>query len=245
MSLGKIQVCITTFERAESLRLCLLDLEREGAQRVCIYDDCSKSDYTQATALIEGNEWKWQRAQTNHGKAGYPLLLERIWRDLAEAPAADFYVFLQDDNRLCSRFFERLLKTWESIDSSSKATLMLMTDSREAIWGATKPKRLGRADRTGWVDAIYAAPLRTLRDLDFKYPVVSVPAAATGSGAGLGLTLELRRLGRKMYRANPSLVAHVGIPSRMHGKEREKHPLLAKNFIDGEVRHAQLLRGER
>ena len=241
----KIHTCITTFERAESLRLLLLDLEREGAQRVCVYDDCSQSDYTQATALIEGNGWKWQRAQTNHGKSGYPHLLDGIWRDLAEESGADFYVFLQDDNRLCSRFFERLIETWQSIDSSSKATLMLMTDSRDAIWGAAKsPTSLGKADLIGWVDSMYAAPSRTLRDLAFKFPVVAAPSA-TSSGAGFGLTHALRRLGRTMYRANPSLVAHVGIPSRMHGKEREKHPLHAKNLIDGEARHAQLLRGER
>lgn len=242
-----IQVCITTFERAESLRLLLLDLEREGAQHVRVYDDCSPSDdYTQVITQIDRNGWQWYRAQTNHGKAGYPLLLAQIWRDLAEEVLADLYVFLQDDNRLCFRFFERLLETWQSLDSSSKATLMLMTDTRDTIWGSTKiPKSLGKADRIGWVDAIYAAPPCTLRDFKFKFPVVSVPTGATGSGAGLGLTLALRRLGRKMYRANPSLVAHMGIPSRMHGKEREKHPLLAKNFIDGEARHAQLLRGER
>ena len=240
----KIQVCITTYERAESLQLLLLDLAREGAQRVCVYDDCSQSDYTQATTLIEGNGWKWDRAQTNHGKAGYPRLLDRIWRDLAKTPA-DFYVFLQDDNRLCSRFFDRFIETWQSIDSSSKATLMLMTDTRDAIWGAAKkPTSLGKADRIDWVDSMYAAPARTLRDLAYKFPIVAAPAV-TSSGAGFGLTHALRRLGCTMYRANPSLIAHVGIPSRMHGKEREKHPLIVKNFIDGEARHAQLLRGER
>ena len=241
----KIQACITTYERADSLQQLLLDLEREGATSVRVYDDCSpRDDYSQCIALIERRTWTWQRAPKNHGRAGYPRFIEGIWQDLAKDSAADLYVFLQDDNRLCSRFFERLLKTWESIDSSSKATLMLMTDSRDAIWGATKTKRLGRADRTGWVDAIYAAPSRTLRDFDFKFPVVA-PPAATSSGAGFGLTHALRRLGRTMYRANPSLVVHMGIPSQMHGKEREKHPLRVHNFVDGEARHTQLLRGER
>lgn len=241
----KIQVCITTFERAESLGLLLLDLEREGARHVRIYDDCSQTDYATPTSLAHLNGWKWQRAAENHGKMGYSRLLDGIWRDLAQDPA-DFYVFLQDDNRLCSRFFERVMKTWNSIESSRKATLMLMTDTRDVIWGATKkPKRLRRADRIGWVDNIYAAPPRTLRDFDYRFPGVAVSAGATGSGAGRGLTFALRQLGRKMYRANPSLVAHVGLPSRMHVEEREKHPLLAQNFVDGEARHERLMRGER
>lgn len=240
----KIQVCITTFERAESLGLLLTDLEREGARHVRIYDDCSQTDYATPTALAQRNGWKWLRAAENHGKTGFSRLLDGIWRDLAQDPA-EFYVFLQDDNRLCSRFFERVLNTWDSIESSRKATLMLMTDTRDAIWGATKPKRLGSADRIGWVDNIYAAPPRTLRDFGYRFPGVSVAAGATGSGAGRGLTLALRQLGRKMYRANPSLIAHVGLPSRMHGAEREKHPLIAVNFVDGEARHEQLMRGER
>lgn len=241
----KIQTCITTFERADSLRLLLGDLERERAQHVRVYDDCSQSDYSQNIDLIFRNRWKWHRAYTNHGKAGHPHFIAQIWEDLAAKPNADFYVFLQDDTRLCSHFFKRLRETWQSIDSSSKATLMLMTDSRDTIWGATRqPKPLGRADRIGWVDSIYAAPSRTLRDLEFKFPIVSVSPKSAGSGAGLGLTQELRRLKRKLYRANPSLVAHLAIPSRMHALEREKHPLLAKNFIDGEARHAAVLRGE-
>lgn len=245
MGSPKIQVCITTYERTASLRLLLLDLEREGARRVRVYDDCSQiADYTKVVAQIEHNGWKWQRAQKNHGRVGHPRFLERIWQDLAKEPAADLYVFLQDDNRLCARFFDRLEETWQSIGSSKKATLMLMTDSRDTIWGSVqRPEPLGKADRIGWVDAIYAAPLRTLHDLDFKFPVVP-PRREGSSGAGMGLTGSLRRLGRTMYRANPSLIVHLEIPSQMHATERKKHPLLVKNFVDGEARHAQLLRGE-
>ena len=242
----KIATCITTFERAESLHLLLLDLEREGAQQVSVYDDCSPSDdYSQCVALIERRGWTWQRAQTNHGRVGYPRLVEWVWQDLARQFPADLYVFLQDDDRLCSRFFDCLVDTWQSIDSSSKGAMMLLTDTRDAIWGAVDPpKSLGKADEIGWVDMMYMAPVRTLRDLSFKFPLVSVHPSSKGSGAGLGLTRALRQLGRTMYRANPSLIAHVSLPSRMHGEEREKHPLHAKNFIDGEARHSQLLRGE-
>ena len=243
----KIQACITTYERADSLRQLLLDLEREGALRVRVYDDCSpRADYAQCCALIARHDWTWQRAQKNHGRVGYPLLIDGIWQDLAKDPSPDLYVFLQDDNRLCARFFDRLVETWESIDSSSKGAMMLLTDTRDTIWGAVeRPKSLGKADRIGWVDSMYMVPARTLRDFKFRFPVIPPRPAGQSSGTGLGLTKALRRLGRTMYRANPSLVAHVSIPSLMHGQEREKHPLHAKNFIDGEVRHDQLLRGER
>ena len=122
---------------------------------------------------------------------------------------------------------------------------MLQTDTRDTIWGATKsPKPLGKADQIGWVDSIYMAPSCTLRDLQFRFPVIPPRTAGLSSGTGIGLTNALRQLGRSMYRANPSLIAHTSVPSRMHGQERDKHPLHAKNFIDGEARHAQLLRGE-
>ena len=242
----KITTCITTFERAESLHRLLLDLEREGVTRVRVYDDCSPTDdYSQCLVLIERRNWTWQRALKNYGRVGYPRLLEWIWQDLAKDPLADFYVFLQDDDRLCSRFFERLVETWQSIDASSKGAMMLLTDTRDMIWGATKrPKSLGKADQIGWVDSMYMVPTRTLHDLQFSFPVIPPRPAGLSSGTGIGLTNALRRLGRTMYRANPSLIAHVSIPSLMHGQEREQHPLHAKNFIDGEVRHEQLLRGE-
>lgn len=241
-----IHTCITTFERAESLQRLLLDLERERATRVRVYDDCSPSDdYSQCRALIARLGWTWQRALNNHGRVGYPSFIEGIWQDLAKDPSADLYVFLQDDNRLCFRFFERLVETWQSVNEPSKGAMMLLTDTRDTIWGAAEPpKSFGKADRIGWVDSIYAAPARTLHDLKFSFPVMPPRPAGLSSGTGVGLTNALRRLGRTMYRANPSLVAHVSIPSLMHGQEREKHPLHAKNFIDGEVRHDQLLRGE-
>jgi hypothetical protein len=242
----KIQTCITTYERAESLRRLLLDLEREGAVRVHVYDDCSPNDdYSQCCSLIEQRDWTWQRTPNNHGRVGYPRLIDGIWQDLAKDPSADLYVFLQDDNRLCSRFFERLVDTWQSIDLSSKGAMMLLTDTRDTIWGATEhPKPLGKADCIGWVDSMYVVPVRTLHDLKFRFPVIPPRPVGQSSGAGIGLTRALRRLGRTMYRANPSLIAHVSIPSWMHGQERERHPLHAKNFIDGETRHEQLLRGE-
>jgi len=242
----KIQVCITTYERADSLRLLLLDLAREGAQRVRVYDDCSaRTDYSQCRALIDQNAWLWQRAMKNHGRVEHPLLIDGIWKDLAKDPPADLYVFLEDDDRLCFRFFTCLIETWQSIDASSKGAMMLLTDTRDTIWGAVEqPESFGYADRIGWVDTKYVAPTRTLQDLQFRFPVLPPRPAGMSSGTGLGLTRALRRLDRTMYRANPSLVAHVSIPSLMHGQERDKHPLHAKNFVDGEVRHDQLLRGE-
>jgi len=247
MGSRKIQVCVTTYERGASLQRLLLDLEREGSTHVRVYDDCSpKDDYSQCIALIERRAWTWQRASKNHGRVSYPRFIDGIWQDLAKDPSADLYVFLQDDNRLCARFFDRLVETWKSIDSSSKGAMMLLTDTRDTIWGAVeRPKPLGKADRIGWVDSMYMVPARTLRDFKFRFPVIGPQPAGQSSGTGIGLTRALRRLGRSMYRANPSLVAHVSIPSLMHGQEREKHPLHAKNFIDGEARHDQLLRGER
>jgi len=242
----KIQVCITTYERADSLRLLLLDLEREGAVRVRVYDDCSaRADYSECRALMDRNAWTWQRATKNHGRVEHPLLIDGIWQDLAKDYPANLYVFLEDDDRLCLRFFTRLIETWQSIEASSKGAMMLLTDTRDMIWGAVEPPEpLGQADRIGWVDTMYVAPIRTLQDLQFRFPVLPPRPVGMSSGTGLGLTTALRRLGRTMYRANPSLVAHASIPSMMHGQERDKHPLNAKNFVDGEVRHNQLLRGE-
>ena len=241
----KIQVCITTFERAEPLRRLLHDLEREGAQHVRVYDDCSPSaDYSQSRALIERHDWTWRRAAKNHGRVEHPLLIDGIWQDLAKDYPADLYVFLEDDDRLCLHFFQRLEETWQSIDSSSKGAMMLLTDTRDTILGAERPKPLRKADQIGWVDTMYVAPARTLQDLQFRFPVIPPRPVGLSSGTGIGLTNALRRLGRTMYRANPSLIAHVSIPSLMHGQEREQHPLHAKNFVDGEARHDQLLRGE-
>jgi hypothetical protein len=243
----RIQICIATFERALSLGRLLSDLEREGVQRVWIYDDCSqRDDYARPMIQAKNNGWRWTRADNNFGRVGRPRFYERIWRDLASAQPADLYIFLEDDNRLCLGFADRVINTWQRIKSPSKGGLMLYTDTREQIWGAAEPPRsLGDVDLVGWIDSTCLLSAAVLSDLNFAFPVIPPTPEKTSSGVGIGITDALRKLGRTMYRANPSLVAHVSWPSRMHpGKEREINPLHAKNFVDGDARHEQLLRGE-
>ena len=249
-------VVVRAYDRPAALADLLRDLEREGRGQqvmVLVYDDASPGDMSEPRRVAERNGWRWTVAADNHGKRRAWLWTSRVLSECRAWCAGDpLFVFLDDDMRLCRRFFERMSAAWEGIDDPGKATLHLMVDAgREhaACWTGVLPERVSEEVwRTQWVDGAFVCDRSVFEALDWRVPEVPEsrwdedPGLSTGGG--WSMSRRLHGQGRSLYRVHRSLVAHRVGPSRLNEQARRQAPMTGVRFVDGPDAHRRLLTTE-
>jgi hypothetical protein len=220
-----VSVVIHTYQRPKQLVGLLTDLKREARGwdvSIRVYDDASTADYGEVRQLLEDSDDTYHRASSNHGLHNHWQWFNRALQDL-KSEDADFYLFVQDDMRLCNRFFERLLSVWMSIPDPNKAALNPLVDRARVhspCWTGVLPQAVGDAELTGWVDGAFLCERRLLEELNFAISPIPLsrwqknPLLSSGVGQDISTRLQSRGLG--LYRAKESLVAHVSEESCMH-----------------------------
>ncbi len=240
-------VVITTYARPDGLARLLDDLERElppGGLDVRVYDDATPSPDPAIAERLRARGWSYRRAAANYGKRGWWRWWNTILDDLRRSEAQRFYV-LQDDMRLCERFFERSVGLWSGIDDPRKASLYLhVEESRAALgsrcWTAVPATPAGDVIRTGWVDCGAFMGERTLFDA-IGWCLRPVPerrwARDASLSSGVGQQLSLRAHGQRLglYRVARSLTVCDGGPSLMNAEARRRWSMRTVGFVDGDA----------
>eukprot|EP00168_Porphyra_purpurea_P009219 TRINITY_DN2225_c0_g1_i1.p1 TRINITY_DN2225_c0_g1~~TRINITY_DN2225_c0_g1_i1.p1 ORF type:complete len:759 (-),score=234.38 TRINITY_DN2225_c0_g1_i1:1501-3750(-) len=205
--------------------------------------------------------WRFFTARYRHGRRRYWHLVATAHRLLrpSSTPAARFYLFLPDDDRLAAGFFSKATAAWTSIPSSRKMTLLLHIEaSREAVpvWTDVAPKPVeatgGAIVEVGWVESgNFMTTARFLDEFRWSFrridPSRWVRNPPISSGVGAELSTFLHRNRWRLYRTHGSLLAHVSpAVSQMNGPFRlgaadATHRSL--RFADGEAAYDALLRG--
>lgn len=245
----KIRVVVLSYERPDALELLLQDLHGQRGEHeisVVVYDDASRLDYSSPRRLLDEFGWDYIRSGKNHGKRGFWRWVHRIYAEQQRRPER-LFVTLPDDMRLCSRFFDRALNVWTRITDPDKVALNLMRDnSRDGrpCWTDQRPQNCGPVLDIGWVDGAILCNRRYFKELAWKINAVD-PARwrlnpRSSSGVGEQISWRLHGKGLGMYGVKHSLIAHVAGPSKMNAAERQRNPLLALHFVDGEAAHRQL-----
>lgn len=240
-----LPVFIRSYQRPEMLMDLLMELEREKATCVHVFDDHSTKNMSAPGAMVRRIDgWVWHRLRKNHGKKYAWLLWNQMFQEarrMTAAKVADRFVFLDDDMRICRKFFELIDEHWSAIKDPRTASLMLMVDSREAkkCWTNVSPQRMGVVSRTQWVDGAFVLSSLALAELEWR--LREVPASRWGrdreisTGVGEQLSRRLYETKFGMYRVQDSLVDHMGHASIMNPKERRRNPLRARRFVDGKL----------
>ena len=244
-----IRVVILTFERPDVLLTLLQDIDANRGEHevsVSVYDDASRKDYAKVRMFLDERGWEYTRARSNHGKRGFWRWVSRIYREQKTRPERIF-VLLPDDMRLCDRFFDRALNTWDRIRDPTKVALNLLRDNSrdgQSCWTHQKPIDCGPVFDIGWVDGAILCNRRYFKALDWQLEPVDPQrwriAPRSSSGVGQQISLRLHEQGLGMYGVKRSLTAHLSGGSKMNPIERRKNPLLAIHFIDGEDEHRAL-----
>lgn len=232
-------VSVPTCRRPLQARRLVNDVRRSAPGhdvRIHLYDD--GFDCRSLSALVD----YYDGSGKPHGKRGYWQVFNALLHPLQRYPA-DLYVFLQDDLRLCERFFDRLAAAWAEMPGSP-AALTLLADSRQECWTGFAAKRLTESiELTRWVDQIFACDPAFLEALGGG---VTAPPASRWSGnplrsSGVGEQITRRLVDQAtLCRCRQSLVVHTLGPSQLNPGERKRTPLRTVRFVDGECRQRVL-----
>ena len=246
-------VVITTFDRPDGLGMLLDDIEAQApAERVSVivFDDASTTDSGPIETRLRRLGWRYVRASTNHGKRNWWRWWNTILAEL-RASSADRFIVLQDDIRLCSRFFDRIGDVWRRIDDDRKVSLFLHVDDfgtepGGARWTSFREVPAYGNVQSGWVDlTAFVCERRMFEALDWALQPVGRPWRDNpnlGSGVGAQISSRLFAHGHTMYRVCESLVVHADTASKMNPVARAQWPIHTRNFVDGEVEADRLAR---
>lgn len=215
---------------------------------------CSaRSRFRFVERFIRDHGWNLYVSQYRHGRRRYWHLI-RSANAALKMLKAKYYIFLPDDDRLASNFFEKTLRAWNSIEDTRKTTLMLhieKTREHVPVWTNVKPRLYGNGIyRIGWVESgNFLCTDRYLSLLNWSFPSIPVSRwiknPPISSGVGATLSELIHSSGLRMYRTDKSLVAHVGVSlSKMNAEFRKKHEqsLLTKYFADGASAYEKFLK---
>jgi FkbM family methyltransferase len=238
-------VVVLTYSRPDSLGLLLGDLERESPSRgldVRVYDDGTPHTDDALERRIRRLGWRYQRAEANHGKRGWWRWWNTILADLRIGGGDVTYV-LNDDMRLCERFFERSVALWGAIDDPRKASLYLHLSPERAqlgssCWTPVRAAAAGPVVHCGWVDcAAFMCERRLFEALDWRLSPIDERRwhrdVAMSSGVGQQISVRLHGLGLRMYRVAESLTVHDGGPSLMSREARSRWTMETVEYVDG------------
>jgi hypothetical protein len=215
--------------------------------------------YRAAESIVARNVhrgWKLFSAHYRHGRRRYWHLVHMahaLLRRHAEELNAGYYIFLPDDVRLASDFFNHAVAAWNNVADVSKMTMMLhIEESRlhSAVWTDFLPERISDTlHRIGWVESgNFMTDKSLLNFFNWSFPPIPIQRwkdnPPISSGVGALLSESMHAAGFSMYRTDRSLVAHVGVrlskmnsAFRAHGVDAH----LTLNFADGEGRYKALL----
>lgn len=206
---------------------------------------CSaRSRFRFVERFIRNHGWHMYVSKYRHGRRRYWHLVRTAHAAL-KTQKAKYYIFLPDDDRLASYFFEKAVRAWDSIEDTRKTTLMLhIEETREhvPVWTNVKPRLYTHGVyRIGWVESgNFLCTERYLSLLNWSFPAIPVSRwinnPPISSGVGAAVSELIHSSGLRMYRTEESLVAHVGVSfSKMNAEFRKKHEqsLVTKYFADG------------
>ena len=225
----RIVVSVITYARLAALLLLLDDVERErsrfdGEVEVRVYDDASP-EYDAVRDLCAERGYAFTSQPEHRGRDEHWRLIADEMADLRDAPA-DWYVFLQDDVRLCEGFFARAIAAWETLDEPVAMNLTHHEGRSGSCWTRVKPRPAGAGVEVGWVDGMYLARRELLERL--AYTVERPPAGFlrrnAGSGVGMMVSRKLVESGARLYRVEESLSTLQAVPSLMHTERRKAEP---------------------
>ena len=249
----KILVWINTYNRPNTLRRLLSDIVKSKENfviKILIFDDASicERDYKwMINCFRDKLDIAYHKLFRNFGKKNYWKLCNLAMEKIKNLEEYDYYVKLDDDLRLCDRFFYRCIKLWNKIGDEKKICLNFRLDDRceGPVWTGVKPKIVNYGGtyfyKSQWVDMDFFVKKDFFDALYYRisdiHPSRWRKNKNNSSGVGRDISLRLNLRGYSLYLTTESLVFHCHEQSVMNSEERKINPLSTRNFITPKSRY--------
>lgn len=222
-------VIINSYNRPEMLTKLVNDINKnqKGYKIIIgIFDDCS-------TDKIKFNQPNIKQFGMfpNMGKRKYYITYNATF-SFVKSVNSKYYIYLPDDISLVENFFDESKRIYESITSTKKICLSILTDERvnRSNWGYRNPKDFGEFLQTQWNDLCFICEKKFFETLGYKINVIDenrwIKNPNISSGVGHQITQRLNTAGKFLYHTKKSLVYHGDHESKMNKTERQKTKLI-------------------
>lgn len=223
-------IVITTYNREEELKKLLNDIFLNNPYNilVLVFDDGSDKIYD-----LSDYNLKYIKFLNNHGKKKFWIMVNKIF-NYCKNIKSEYFVFLQDDQRISDFFLKKSMEKFENIIDPKKISLELRTDSRttRSNWTNFEPIPIGDYIKTQWVELDFICKYDFFKTLNFTVDPINEsrwkknPNLSTG--VGHQLSTRLNKMGFSMYHVKNSLISHGMLESKLFYELRKKEKLISK-----------------
>jgi glycosyltransferase involved in cell wall biosynthesis len=223
-------IVITTFNRPKMLYSLLDQIEKQTKDKkikILLLNDCSTEKYELSNYdLIKINFCP------NKGKKLFWEIIDLSFK-VCKKIDSKYFVYLQDDLKLCDNFFNELKNKYENIKDDKKISLEFRTDNRteRPNWNNFEPQIVGDYIHSNWVELDFICEKKFFDVLEYKINEISKNRwdnnPNLSSGVGQQLTQRLLNLGFNMYHTKKSFVGHGDHQSKMNEEERKITKLIS------------------
>jgi hypothetical protein len=222
-------IIINSYNRPEMLNNLVEDINKNQKDYkiiIGIFDDCS----TQKTKFNQSNIKQFGMFP-NMGKKKYYVTYNATF-SFVKSINSKYFIYLPDDVSLVDNFFDEVKRIYESITSTKKICLSILTDDRvnRSHWGYRDPKDFGEFLQTQWNDLCFICEKNFFETLNYRINAIDekrwIKNPTISSGVGHQITQRLNSAGKFLYHTKKSLVYHGDHESKMNKIERQKNNLI-------------------
>lgn len=228
----KLAFLIPTYNRPRSLTEIVQKIHKLGD--VYILDDCGKFDLSK---LLKYNVKLFKNPEHN-GKEKFYLTVNSLFNEIVDKDY-DYYFFMPDDLIPIPDFHTKAIEIWEKIKDNRKTCINLFLEKSRfmtACWTSFKPRDVGPAYLTNWVDMCFMCEQRFFIYLDYRIPQPEIdwkltPSMSSGVGRYISKFLVFKK-GLRIYQVKSSLFLSTpeSSDSKMHPGRKSDH-LIYKEII--------------
>ncbi len=222
-------VVINTYDRPEMLTKLVNDINKNQKNYkiiIGIFDDCSINK-----VKFQQDNIKQFGMFPNMGKKKYYVTYNATF-SFVKSVNSKYYIYLPDDISLVDNFFDEAKRIYDSITSTKKICLSILTDERVNLshWGHSNPKDFGEFLQTQWNDLCFICEKQFFEILDYKVNKIDekrwIKNPNISSGVGYQITQRLNTAGKFLYHTKKSLVNHGDHESKMNKIERKVNNII-------------------